>query len=537
VIDADDTKNAKETTDNREVAHAPSEHHVNPWIVTIAVMLATFMEVLDTTVVNVSLPHIAGNLSASIDEATWALTSYLVANAIILPMTGWLAGMFGRKRLLMLSVVGFTLSSFLCGLAPTLGTLILFRVMQGATGGALQPLSQAVLLEAFPPSDRGKAMGFWGLGIVVAPILGPVLGGWLTDSYSWRWVFYINIPVGIASIVMTKMFVFDPPYLRRENRTIDYWGIGMLAVGIGALQILLDKGQEEDWFESNAMIALAVVSGVSLAALVIHELTTDHPVVDLRVFKKRTYAVGVFFMTIVGFVLYGSMVLLPIMLQTLLGYPPLQAGIAMAPRGVGSFFMMPLTGIMTGKLDARKLLTLGLFVGGGTLLWLSRLNLQAGYWDIFWPQLIQGAGMSLLFVPLTTVTMDPIPREQMGNATSLFNLMRNIGGSVGIAITGTMVARKTQSLTSLLGANVTAYDAAAREMFMRLRSAFMAAGADVVTATSRANATLFGMVQRQASMVSFVGLFQLLGLMFLALIPLVLLMKRPRGGGHAVGAH
>src|SRR5262245_583872 len=468
------------------MADAMSEpRHINPWLIAVSVMFATFMEVLDTTVVNVSLPHIAGSLSASIDEATWALTSYLVANAIILPMTGWLASMFGRKRLLMLSVVGFTASSFLCGLAPTLGLLILFRIMQGATGGALQPLSQAVLLEAFPAHDRGKAMGFWGLGIVVAPILGPVLGGWLTDSYSWRWVFYINIPVGIASIVMTKLFIFAPPYLRKEDRTIDYWGIGMLAVGIGALQILLDKGQEEDWFASNAMVALAVISAVSLTALVVHELTTENPVVDLRVVKARSYAVGVFLMTVVGFVLYGSMVLLPIMLQTLLGYPPLQEGIAMAPRGVGSFFMMPLTGVMTGRFDPRKLLASGLTIGGLTLLWLSRLNLQAGYWDIFWPQLSQGSGMALLFVPLTTVAMDPIPRERMGYATSLFNLMRNLGGSIGIAMTGTMLARHNQAMTSNFGANVTPYDPAAQQTLSGLRAAFMAAGADAATATSR----------------------------------------------------
>src|SRR6184192_1455083 len=462
------------------------QRHVNPWIIAISVMFATFMEVLDTTVVNVSLPHIAGSLSATIDEATWALTSYLVANAIILPMTGWLASLFGRKRLLMLSVVGFTAASFLCGLAPTLGALILFRIMQGATGGALQPLSQAVLLEAFPPHDRGKAMGFWGLGIVVAPILGPVLGGWLTDNYSWRWVFYINIPVGVASIVMTKMFIFDPAYLRQESRRIDYWGIGMLALGIGALQIVLDKGQEEDWFSSHLITALAFVSAVTLVLLVVHELRTDDPVVDLRVFKARSYAVGVFLMTIVGFVLYGSMVLLPIMLQTLLGYPPLQAGIAMAPRGIGSFFMMPLTGIMTGRFDPRRLLTVGLIVGGSTLLWLSRLNLSAGYWDIFWPQLIQGAGMSLLFVPLTTVTMDPIPRERMGNATRLFNLMRNIGGSIGIATTGTMLSRRQQALTTLLGANVTPYSTTAQSTFERTRAGFIASGSDVVTATNRA---------------------------------------------------
>jgi DHA2 family multidrug resistance protein len=496
------------------------------------------MEVLDTTVVNVSLPHIAGSLSASIDEATWALTSYLVANAIILPMTGWLAATFGRKRLLMLSVVGFTAASFLCGLAPTLPMLILFRIIQGATGGALQPLSQAVLLEAFSPQDRGKAMGFWGLGIVVAPILGPVLGGWLTDTYSWRWVFYINIPVGIASIVMTQLYIFDPPYLKaQQTKSVDYWGIGMLAVGIGALQIVLDKGQQEDWFESHFIVALAVVSALTLIALIIHELTTDEPIIDLRVFKARSYAVGVFLMTVVGFVLYGSMVLLPIMLQTLLGYPPLQAGIAMAPRGVGAFIMMPLTGLMTGKFDARKLLTAGLFVGGITLIWLSRLNLQAGYWDIFWPQLIQGVGMSLLFVPLTTVAMDPIPRERMGYATSLFNLMRNIGGSVGIAVTGTMLARTQQATTTLYGANVTQYDETTRGILNQMQAAFMAAGADAVTASERAYAALFGMVQRQAAIVSFVGLFQLLGIMFLALLPLVLLMQRPRTRGPVQGAH
>jgi MFS transporter, DHA2 family, multidrug resistance protein len=514
-----------------------SEHrHVNPWLIAVSVMFATFMEVLDTTVVNVSLPHIAGSLSASIDEATWALTSYLVANAIILPMTGWLASMFGRKRLLMLSVVGFTAASFLCGLAPTLGSLIFFRILQGATGGALQPLSQAVLLEAFPPHDRGKAMGFWGLGIVVAPILGPVLGGWLTDAYSWRWVFYINIPVGIASIVMTKLYIFDPPYLRAESRKVDYWGIGMLAVGIGALQIVLDKGQQEDWFSSTLITSLAIISAATLVALIVHELTTSDPIVDLRIFKMRSYAIGVFLMTIVGFVLYGSMVLLPIMLQTLLGYPPLEAGIAMAPRGLGAFFMMPLTGLMTGRFDARKLLSIGLLVAGSTLLWLSRLNLQAGYWDIFWPQLIQGVGMSLLFVPLTTVSMDPVPRERMGNATSLFNLMRNIGGSVGIAVTGTMIARNQQATTTLLGSNVTVYDPASQSMFYQLRAAFMAAGSDAVTATNRAYAALFGMVQRQAAIVSFVGLFQLLGVMFIVLLPLVLLMRRPRGRG-AVAAH
>ena len=516
-----------------------TERHINPWLIAVSVMFATFMEVLDTTVVNVSLPHIAGSLSATIDEATWALTSYLVANAIILPMTGWLASTFGRKRLIMAAVVGFTSSSFLCGLAPNLASLIVFRIIQGATGGVMQPLSQAVLLEAFPPKDRGKAMGFWGLGIVVAPILGPVLGGWLTDTYSWRWVFYINIPVGMASLVMTQLYIFDPPYLRAQGkRSVDYWGIGMLAVGIGALQYVLDKGQQDDWFESNMILFLAILSAVCIIALIVHQLTTEEPIVDLRVFKVRSYAVGVFLMTIVGFVMYGSMVLLPIMLQTLMGYPPLQAGIALAPRGIGSFFMMPLTGMMVGRFDARKLLTAGLFIGGGTMLWLSELNANAGYWDIFWPQVVQGAGMSLLFVPLTTIAMDAIPREKMGYATSLFSLMRNIGGSIGIAVTGTLLARHTQATSVLYSANVTGLDATSQSLFYQMRAGFMASGADLATATQRAYAALSGMVHQQAAIVSFVGLFQFLGIVFITVVPLVLLMKRPRASaGPGAAAH
>ena len=511
--------------------------HVNPWIVAIAVMFATFMEVLDTTVVNVSLPHIAGSLSATIDESTWVLTSYLVANAIVLPMTGWLARNFGRKRLLMTSVTGFTISSLLCGLAPNLPLLVTFRLIQGATGGAMQPLSQAVLLEAFPPAERGKAMGFWGLGIVVAPILGPVLGGWLTDTYSWRWVFYINLPVGIASLVMTKLYVFDPSYLRQETAKIDYWGIGLLALWIGSLQIALDLGQERDWFTSPFITALVFVAAAGVVAFIVREWMAREPIVDLHVFKDRTYSTGVFLMTTLGFVLYGSLVLLPIMLQTLLGYPSLQAGIAMAPRGMGSMLGMPIVGLLIGKIDSRKLVAVGLIAGALTLIWLGRLNLNAGYWDIFWPQFLQGLGLSALFVPLTTISMDRIAREKMGNATSLFNLMRNLGGSVGIAVTGTLLARQQQAYVNVLGANVDAYAPASQAAFASARAGFMARGADITTATQRAYASLFGTVQQQASMVSFVLLFRLLGVIFLLLLPLILLMKKPRGGGGAVGAH
>jgi MFS transporter, DHA2 family, multidrug resistance protein len=488
-------------------------------------------------VVTVSLPHIAGSLSASVDEATWALTSYLVANAIVLPMTGWLANYFGRKRILLAAVLGFTTASAACGLATTLPMLIMFRIVQGATGGALQPLSQAVLLEAFPPQDRGKAMGFWGLGIVVAPMLGPVLGGWLTDNYSWRWIFYINIPVGLLCFFMVRMFIFDPPYIRRASSRVDYWGIGMLAVGIGTLQIVLDKGQEADWFGSGFIRVLTVVCAVALVALVVWELRSPAPIVDLRVLKERTYATGVFLMTVLGFVLYGSLVLLPIWLQTLLGYSALEAGVAMAPRGLGSFIAMPLVGALVGRFDARKMLVWGIAGASFTLLQLSWLNLNAGYWDIFWPQFLQGIALSLLFVPLTTVTMGLIAKEHMGNATSIFNLMRNIGGSTGIAMATTYLERRTQFQINALGAHVTAYSGPAQQMLQGTRGALMARGADAATATHQAYGAMFGAVARQASMLAFLETFRMLGLVFLILLPLLLLMRRPAKPGGGMPAH
>ena len=504
---------------------------VNPWIIAISVMLGTFMEVLDTTVVNVSLPHIAGNLSASTDEATWVLTSYLVSNAIVLPLTGWLANYFGRRRLLLLSVGGFTLFSFLCGIAPNLPALILFRVLQGATGGGLQPLSQAILMEAFPPDKRAKAMAFWALGIVVAPMLGPVLGGWITDSYSWRWLFYINLPVGIAAATMISMFVFDPPYIRRGEGGVDYWGIGMLALGIGALQIMLDKGQEDDWFQSGFIVTLFLIALTCLAAFVARQLTAKHPVVDLQIFKNSTYATGVFMMTVVGFVLYGSTVLLPVWLQTLMGYSAMQAGLAQLPRGLGSFIFMPVVGLLLYRIEARKLLAGGLLMAASSLYLLSRLNLNAGYWDIFWPQLLQGLSMGMLFVPLTTVTNAPIPKEQMGNATSLFNLMRNLGASIGIASVTTIVARHSQAHSNVLTGHVTEYDPAAMAMLDTFKNGMIASGADPATATQKAYAMAFGVVQRHAAMLAYIDTFLLLAIMFIAVIPLILIMKKPSLGG------
>jgi DHA2 family multidrug resistance protein len=389
----------------------------------------------------------------------------------------------------------------------------------------MQPLSQAVLLEAIPPQDRGKAMGFWGLGIVVAPILGPVLGGWLTDNYSWRWVFYINIPIGVLAFVLLRAFVHDPPYLKRHSAAIDYWGIALMTIGIGALQIMLDKGQEDDWFESTLITTMAVLAVGGVIAFVIREFSTEHPVIDLHVFKDRTYAAGATLMTVVGFVLFGSLVLLPVMMQTMMGYPPIQAGIALAPRGMGSLIAMPLVGLITNKVDSRKLVAIGLAMGGVTLLWLGELNLNAGYWDFFWPQFLQGAALGLLFVPLSTVTMGSIPREQVGNAASVFNLVRNIGGGVGIASVTTMLTRFRVTHASTMAEHITLYDPRIRMQVGALTDVRAAAG-------------LQGQVLRSASLLAFIDSFRIMGLVFLALLPLVLLMRRqtPHGSESVVVA-
>lgn len=500
----------------------------HPWLIAISVMFGTFMVVLDTTVVNVSLPYIAGNLSATIEESTWALTTYLAANAIILPITGWLANYFGRRKLLLLSIAGFTAASLLCGLATSLPILIAWRIVQGITGGVMQPLSQAIMLEAFAPKDRGKAMAFFGIGIIVAPVLGPVLGGWLTDNYSWRWVFYVNLPVGIAAWMMVRANVFDPHYIRRGSARIDYWGIGLLTIGVAALQVGLDQGQQEDWFSSDFIVTLAVLAAVGLVGFVWHALTARDPVVDLRLFKERTYASGVALITAQGFGLYGSLILMPVFLQTLLGYPPLEAGLAMAPRGLGSLVATPLVGILVDRVDPRRILGTGFVIMAGSLFWMSWLNLDAGFWDIFWPQFVQGAGMGLVFVPLTAVAMDRIAVKDMGHATSLFNLLRNIGGAAGIAVVQTMLARDRQEHINVLGAHVSAYIPSSRAMFESLRAAFIARGIDAATAAQRANAALFGMVQKQAAMISFIDGFIMLGLVFLLMLPLIFLMRKPQ---------
>lgn len=503
--------------------------HANKWVIAIAVMSSAIMEVLDTSVVNVSLPHISGSLSATIDEATWVLTSYLVANAIILPISGWLSNYFGRKRLLLTVVSGFTISSILCGLAPSLPMLIFFRILQGTTGGGLQPLSQAVLLEEFPPQERGKAMAFWGLGIVAAPILGPTLGGWLTDAYSWRWVFYINVPIGIFSLFMIWRYIWDPPYIRRPAGRVDAWGLGMLAVGMASLQIMLDKGQEEDWFSSHFIVILAILAVVGLTAFVIRELTIPDPIVRFRLFRFRTFTAGIVVVTILGFVLYGSLVLLPLFMQELLGWNAVTAGIWTSPRGIGTALCMPLVGWMLGKgFDGRWMLVFGFIVTAFAFFGYSHMNLQSGTWDIFWHQINQGVGMAFVFVPLTTITMDPIPKQETGYATSLYSVTRNIGSSVGISFVTTWLARRSQFHQSVLVAKITPYNNAMQQAESGARSLFMSRGSPPSLATRQGLAEIYGMVQQQASLLSFVDVFWLMGVMFLVTIPLVFIMRRTR---------
>jgi DHA2 family multidrug resistance protein len=496
------------------------------WMIAIAVMSSAVMQVLDTSVVNVSLPHIAGSLSSTVDEATWVLTSYLVANAIILPITGWLAGVLGRKRVLLIAVAGFTLSSLLCGVALNLPMLIVFRVLQGATGGGLQPLSQAVLLEEFPGKEQGKAMAFWSLGIIAAPILGPTLGGWITDTWTWRWVFFINLPVGILSLLLISQFIYDPPYLRRRTMGVDAWGIGMLAVGMGALQIMLDKGQEKDWFGSILIRALCVVALVCLAAFVLRELRAKDPIVHFSLMRSRTFASGIVLVTIMGFVLYGSLVLLPLFMQTLLGWTATTAGIWNSPRGVGTALCMPLVAFLLGRgWDARRLLIVGFAVSGLCFFGYSRMTLDSGTWDIFWIQIVQGFALGLLFVPLATLTMSPVPKAETGYATSLFNTMRNVGSSMGISFVTTMMARREQFHQQVLASHFTPSNTPGQQALAQFAPFLAHQGFDHVTAVQKAGGLLYRMLQQQAALLSYADAFFLMGILILLNIPVVLLMR------------
>jgi DHA2 family multidrug resistance protein len=509
----------------------------NPWLIAASVMLATFMEVLDTSVANVALPHIAGNLSATPEESTWVLTSYLVSNAIILPATNWLSRFFGRKRFLIVCIVIFTLSSALCGAATSLGMLVFARILQGAGGGALQPIAQSVLLESFPPEKRGSAMAVFGMGIVVAPIIGPTLGGWITDNYSWRWIFYINVPVGALAVFMANTFIEDPPYIKHQKPgRIDYIGFGLMALGLAALQLVLDKGQEEDWFASNFIFTTTVIAVTALVAFVIWELRSNEPIVNLRILSNRNFAVGTMLMTIMGIVLYGTIALLPLFLQTLLGYPAVQSGMAVSPRGFGSILSMIIIGRLIGKIDSRYLIMFGFSVLAFSTYLFSDINLQISMSSVVWPNIISGLAMGFVFVPLTTAAMGTLSNEQMGNASGVFNLMRNTGGSIGIAAMTTLLARGVQTHQAAMASHITPYDPAFQQRFQQLRQAF-AAHSDPVTATQQAYGAIYGTVARQATVLSYIDNFRILSFLCLLCIPASFLFKRVRarkGAGAAM---
>jgi MFS transporter, DHA2 family, multidrug resistance protein len=501
---------------------------VNKWMVALSVMLATFMVVLDSSIANVALPHIAGSLSASTDESTWVLTSYLVSNGIMLPASGWLARRIGRKRLLMLSILSFTIASMLCGMAPNMPMLIVARILQGAGGGGMQPLAQSILLESFPPIEHGKAMAAYGVGVVVAPVIGPTLGGWITDSYTWRWIFYINLPVGLLALFMANLFIEDPPYLRQTRRVaIDALGFGLMALWLGSLQLVLDKGQEADWFGAAWICWVAALSTAAFLGFVARELTIGDPIVQLHTLKNRNFLFGTLIAGIYGFALYGVTALLPLFLQTVLGYPALQSGLTASPRGLGSVVAMIVVGLLANRVDSRILLAFGFAIFGWSAILLSHVNLDISMQSVAWPNFINGFGGGFVFVPLTTMAMSRLRRQEIGNAAGIYNLIRNIGGSVGIAALTAFLARGEQMHQNYLGAHVTATNPASYSTVQNLSSRFVILGADPVTAQQQAMGALYNSLQQQAAVLAYADNFRLMGYLSLGCIPLVFLLARP----------
>jgi MFS transporter, DHA2 family, multidrug resistance protein len=510
----------------------------NPWLIAVSVMLATFMEVLDTSIASVALPYIAGSVSATNDEATWVLTSYLVANAIVLPASSWFSLKFGRKRFLITCIIIFTVSSFACGAASSLAIILIARAVQGAGGGALQPLSQAILLESFPPEKRGLAMAVFALGVVVAPVLGPTLGGWLTDTYSWRWAFYINIPIGIFAIFMIMREVEDPPYIKNAKPgKIDGIGLGLLAVWLGCLQIILDKGQEDDWFGAPWIRYASLILVVCFVFFIVRQFLHDHPLVNLRVFRHRNFTLGCILIGLFGAGIYGLVTLLPLLYQELLGDNAVSAGLAVSPRGLGAIVAMPIIGVLTAKIDNRWLIALGFAMFGVSSLWFGRVYLGISQWSFIWAIIISGFGSGCIFVPLSTTTMAGIPNEEIGNASGLYNLMRNIGGSVGISIVNTIVARHEQSHRNEMSRALSGTNLTLQAQLHGMKEFLMSQGASAETAMRQAYGLLNAQLTQQARLWAYVDDFRYIALVCFACIPVVFLLKKAVGRGGVSAGH
>jgi MFS transporter, DHA2 family, multidrug resistance protein len=507
----------------------------NKWIIALAVVLPTLLEVIDTSVVNVSLDHIRGSLSAGIDEATWAITAYLVSNAIIIPLTGWLSRVFGRKRYLLFSVVLFTVSSFLCGSAASISALVFFRIIQGIGGGALQPISQTILLESFPPKEYGMAMAIFGVGVMFGPIVGPVLGGWITDNWSWNWIFYINIPIGIISVIMIVLFIQDPPYLKRIKEKIDYVGLSLIVLGIGCLQVVLDKGQREDWFSSQLIMNLAIVSIISMVVFVFWELKRRDPILNLRQLKDVSFASANLIQGVAFFVLFGSILLLPLFVQQLLGYNAFLSGMVLAPGGIATLISMPLSGKLIQKINPKAVLALGLLITAYSIFAMSRFNAYIDYNAVAFSRIVMGFGMGMVFVPLTSLAFSTIKKENMGNATSIFSLIRNISGSFGIAIITTLLARRAQFHQFRLSEQLNPFDPHYQLGVSKAMSVLSyKTGAATV---SGANGVIYQQLIKQATLFSFTDVFYFSTLLMFCVVPVVFLLKRAKNTDKVIVVH
>jgi len=509
---------------------------VNPWLIGVIVAGAAFMEVLDTSIANVALPYIGGNLGASTDQSTWILTSYLVSNAVVLPISGWFSNLLGRKRFFMLCLTIFTISSFLCGIAPSLGAIIFFRVLQGAGGGGLQPLAQAILADSFPPEKRGLAFALYAVTVIVAPTVGPTLGGWITDNYSWRWIFFINIPVGILSLLLVYRVIDDPPWAKLKAGVaarIDYIGISLLALGVGALQIMLDKGQEDDWFGSRFIATLAVLAVVGLVSLVIWEWFHKDPIIDVRMYRNWNFVQANIMIFVLGLVLFAALVMLPLFLQSLLGYTAQSAGLVLSGGGLFLLFMTPVIGVLSGKIQARYLIAFGwLTVALGMFISSRELQLGISFRSAAWLRVFQVVGLSFLFVPINLVSFIGIPAEKSGSVAGLINFMRNIGSSVGTSMVTTVIARRAQVHQVYLVGNISPGSTTLSDAAAGLTARIVASGTDAVQAGKIAYAVIYRTVIAQATTLAYVDTYILLGTIAVGMFALSFFLKKNELGGH-----
>ena len=533
----------------------PWRTRINPWIVAMTVTLATFMEVLDSSIANVALPHIAGGLGATQDEATWVLTAYLVANAVILPAGAYMTTFIGRKKFYMICVALFGISSALCGLAPTLPLLVFCRVLQGIGGGGLAPSEQAILADTFPPEKRGQAFAMYGLAVVCAPAIGPTLGGYITDNFDWRWIFYLNVPICLISLFLTSRIVEDPPYVKkqvaktqREGIKLDFLGFGLLALTFGSLEFVLDKGQEDDWFGSRLIaffIATCVIAFIAMIWWELKELREGkRPILNLTLFKRPQFAISFVLMFVLGFALYGTTILIPQFVQTLLGYTAELAGLVLSPAGIMMMCMMPIVGILVGKVDPRKLIAYGFIMLTLSLLWMGNLNLQLSYMQLVFMRCFQASGLAFLFIPINTISYIGVKQSENNDVSGLTNLARNIGGSSGTAFMATMLTRRTAAHENSLVRALTPANPGYRAWLHSLEGAFKAGngtaagpGQASLGATHAAQAYIYNMMHRQAATLAYVDIIRYLTIFCAAMLPLLFFIPRPPKYAKASAGH